>query len=317
MDSITHSLTGVGLYYVFNKKEKDILQRRVIFTNLVLSAIAPDVDILYYFLGNTEYFVHHSGVTHSLIGLIGFPVFITLLLKLLFKNTINVFYCFLGSFVGTLSHIILDLLNTYGTMVLWPINNYLYSFNILMIVDVIITTLLAVGLVFAFTFIKREYKRNIFIVIFLLITIYILCRTYIYFKLSNYINDEYSNISDYVMSDVFPTIIGIDKWIFIVQTKNEYVIGDVKYSTKSISVKKVVRKTQKNMVIAKALNTRLGNLLNRFSPYLNYEVKQNNNGYVVKIIDMRYSYYNFGFGGQVVLDKSLNIVSEKAIKYSK
>ena len=64
MEPVTHFLTGAAISRGFGLNRKTALAT---FT-LVLAAEAPDLDIVWYFLGRTQGFGHHRGMTHTLLG---------------------------------------------------------------------------------------------------------------------------------------------------------------------------------------------------------------------------------------------------------
>ncbi len=146
MDSLTHGLTGalLGKAY-FSEPRGDSpgtaeAARGAVYAT-TLSAIFPDIDVFdRLFTGNDLAIIQtHRGVTHSFVGL---PVFAILLATLLYlyarcrrKQLPPWGTLALACAVGLASHIVLDLITSFGTMVWSPVNHTRAAWDLVFIID--------------------------------------------------------------------------------------------------------------------------------------------------------------------------------------
>ena len=133
MDTITHGIAGALIgKAMFGGDEmlalRPMNERRVITWSLMVGAIFPDADTLRDVFSRNDLLMitWHRSITHSLLCM---PVF-ALLLAALTRAVTRRFRWESPSFapltgiyvVGILSHILLDLVTTFGTMIWSPLN---------------------------------------------------------------------------------------------------------------------------------------------------------------------------------------------------
>ena len=150
MDNFTHSLAGwaLGQAGLKTKTRKGLAA-------LILGANMPDIDVFFGWVGWAP-LAMHRGFTHSLVGgALVLPPFLAGLLWLLdrwqlkrgatFKSGLAMhFGWLLGlSYLGALTHPLLDLQTTYSVQLLSPLSNGWYHSDSLFIIDVWLWTLLA------------------------------------------------------------------------------------------------------------------------------------------------------------------------------
>lgn len=150
MDNLTHSLTGwaLGQAGLKSKSRKGLAA-------LILGANMPDVDV---FFGGFpwEPLAMHRGFTHSLVGgCVVMPPILAGLLWLLdrwqvsrgkhFKSGLPMRFGWLValSYIGAISHPLLDLMTTYSVQLLSPFSSAWYHSDGLFIIDLWLWLLLA------------------------------------------------------------------------------------------------------------------------------------------------------------------------------
>jgi inner membrane protein len=137
MDSLTHILTGVAIGQMFSKeKEKDK------FRPLVWGAIAgsiPDLDaVVQPFISPENSMLFHRGISHSLLLWALCSPLLALLINKLCKGNRRSYSKWLKiSMVSWLSHIILDLFNTYGTGIFEPFSHARISYDAVNVFDLV------------------------------------------------------------------------------------------------------------------------------------------------------------------------------------
>ena len=133
MDTLTHALTGAVISNLGFKKDTTAAT----FT-LVTASVLPDIDWASRFFGIAAYLKYHRSFTHSLPGVIFLAIILTLIVKLFFRRA-DSRMTFLLSFFGGLFHLLMDLINPYGTQVYYPFLSERYAWNWVTVVDLFIT----------------------------------------------------------------------------------------------------------------------------------------------------------------------------------
>src|SRR5438270_3371438 len=118
MDNLTHSLTGFAL----SRAGLDRFCPRAV-PLLVLSANAPDADIVALSAGGLRYFEAHRGYTHSFLLLPVLAVLPVLVVSAAFRQRLPWRQAWLLSCLGILSHLLIDSTNSYGVRLLLPFSS--------------------------------------------------------------------------------------------------------------------------------------------------------------------------------------------------
>ena len=150
MDNLTHSLVGAVLGRMGLKRLSPYAMPA-----LILSANLPDIDSFIAKWVGTDARTFHRGFTHGIGGLLILPV-LTVVIFLLWERLrpgkegpIRVGGLWLACFLGTLSHPLLDFMNTYGVRFLEPVSHRWFYGDTLFIVDPWIWIALILGLEFS------------------------------------------------------------------------------------------------------------------------------------------------------------------------
>jgi membrane-bound metal-dependent hydrolase YbcI (DUF457 family) len=144
MDTVTHGLTGWLIARALPERWKG--ERPAVATAIVaLGSVLPDADNAASLLGSEAYLRIHRGLSHSFLGI----TIASLVVAMLFarfgkwKDTKRLF---LLALIGQVSHVVLDLLNAYGTQVLQPFSDARLSLDLLFIVDLVFTGIVVAGI---------------------------------------------------------------------------------------------------------------------------------------------------------------------------
>jgi len=130
MDPITHGLAGglvakSGLAHRLLPAELE--NRGVALT--VVAALAPDIDAIVELSPDPLAFLrYHRGLTHSLLGGIGLAVVLALLAAPFFPG-VSRRRLFVLAMVGVYLHVLLDLMTSYGTVLLYPFRAERFTFD--------------------------------------------------------------------------------------------------------------------------------------------------------------------------------------------
>lgn len=153
MDSLTHALTGALIGSTAGKG-------RLGLKALVIGAITaniPDVDVVFTpFFDPVKAMFVHRGFSHSLLLLALGSLLGAFLVHLLFKKRITFTQSWFLVFFPWLSHLLMDIFNTYGTGLLEPFSSTRFSIDSMAILDLNVLIILTLAL--ALVIIKRNLR---------------------------------------------------------------------------------------------------------------------------------------------------------------
>lgn len=181
MDTITHGIAGALISKAaFGGRDlfppTSMGKRRLATWALMLGAIFPDSDVLRDFFSRDPLLMitWHRSITHSLLML---PIWSVLLAALMGATTrwrkweAPSFLMLTGLFaVGILSHILLDLVTTFGTMIWSPLDWSRPAWDLLFIVDFTFTGILLLPQLLAWAFEDPKHARGRAIIMWLIFT---------------------------------------------------------------------------------------------------------------------------------------------------
>ncbi|MGB8474637.1 MAG: metal-dependent hydrolase [Candidatus Acidiferrum sp.] len=171
MDTITHGIAGALISKAVFRGEdlfssKPLNRARIITWSLMLGAIFPDSDMFRDFLSSNPLLIMtwHRSVTHSLVCM---PFFALALAGLTYwfarwrKWDAPSFVALTGIYtVGILSHILLDLATSFGTMIWSPLRWSRPAWDLLFIIDFTFTALLLCPQLLAWVYGRAEGLKN-------------------------------------------------------------------------------------------------------------------------------------------------------------
>jgi inner membrane protein len=137
MDSITHTLFGMGIYKAINKERMSKKEKyALLFTSIGASQI-PDIDIISQLWDTSgQYQMWHRGITHS-IFLVPIWALLFYLLNLAFFRTKNVHLYFVA-LISVFIHDTSDVFNAWGTGYLEPFSSGRLTLGTISIIDFVI-----------------------------------------------------------------------------------------------------------------------------------------------------------------------------------
>src|SRR5437773_9649206 len=171
MDTITHGIAGALIGKAVFRGEDMLASHpmnrgRIVTWSLMLGAIFPDADVLRDIFSHDRLLVitWHRSITHSLVLL---PVWALLLAGITrgFANSRKweapSFLVLTGIYaVGVLSHILLDLVTSFGTMIWSPLEWSRPAWDLIFIVDFTLTAIFLVPQLLAWVYAHPEKVRR-------------------------------------------------------------------------------------------------------------------------------------------------------------
>ena len=171
MDTITHGIAGALIAKAaFNGSDlalaEEMGKRRIATWALTIGAVFPDADVFREFFSSNPMLIitWHRSITHSLLCL---PIWSVLLAALSLgiarwrKWNAPSFPMLTGIYaIGILSHIVLDVLTSFGTMVWSPLEWSRPAWDVLFIIDFTFSLILLVPQWLAWAYKDQEHMRS-------------------------------------------------------------------------------------------------------------------------------------------------------------
>ena len=99
----------------------------------LFGSVLPDLDVVFVALGKSRFLRLHQGVTHSPLGIAGLSLAFCLVLSWL--GGIPFWPMMAGSVAGMAVHVALDLMNTFGVRLFWPLRRR-FSLDAFFFIDI-------------------------------------------------------------------------------------------------------------------------------------------------------------------------------------
>ncbi|MRX72276.1 metal-dependent hydrolase [Bacillus lacus] len=137
MDTITHTLFGLGIYAAVDKRDMKKHEKRALLLTVVAGSQIPDIDVISRLWDyNGQYQMWHRGLTHSVFLVPLWGALLYWVSKMIFRHQMKKLL-----WIGMLSvfiHITSDVLNAWGTGYLEPFSQIRLSLGTVPIVDFVI-----------------------------------------------------------------------------------------------------------------------------------------------------------------------------------
>src|SRR5499433_2146071 len=153
-DNITHGLAAVLLAQAGLRQRYGALATAA----LLVGSELPDFDALFELGGPVSGFVHHRGITHSLLGGAGLALLAAVLLWSVWRAHPYWRVTWLV-YLGVLLHIGMDYLTSYGTQIFLPFNVRHYTADAVFIVDFTYSALMIMGLLLVRMLRRQRQER--------------------------------------------------------------------------------------------------------------------------------------------------------------
>ncbi len=106
-----------------------------IFAAALGGSLLPDVDNIHGGPGTIGYLVRHRTYSHSLIVAPFFSLILSVFIKVMGAD-VSLWSLWTWSFIGVLLHLLVDVLNSFGTMIWWPLNRRKVSLYLIFEFDI-------------------------------------------------------------------------------------------------------------------------------------------------------------------------------------
>ena len=141
MDNLTHTLTGLML-------SRSVVPRSVQRAGLLMmvGANAPDLDVFWSWIGGTANYLRlHRGITHSIAFSPVMALLAVAIVWLVERKKLPWLSLWLFSWIGVLSHLLLDWTNVYGIRMYLPFSSEWLRLDTVNVVDLVVWAILLLG----------------------------------------------------------------------------------------------------------------------------------------------------------------------------
>jgi len=307
MDPVTHAAVGLSIALMSGEP---LAASNPAIIACVAGAIIPDGDIIMQLKGDYSYLKNHRGMSHSIPMMFVYSGIITGLLLMVF-NGIAFWNIFPLALLGCFSHIALDVTNSYGAQVLWPLSRRHITFDLLLVYDPILIILCLINIL--------PYTRGMippYMTVFIFACYLILRR--IMKKLAQDI--AYQNLSYKYKSEYFrimPSMIGLIKWHFVLYTGRRKIIGEVNIFPRRFRIIDI-KKNIDTELYKIAMDTPIAMFFEKFTPIFHVECEKTEDNYEFEFIDLRYYISkDFLHHATAVINRDLEVVTSMFHPYRK
>jgi len=315
VDPISHAAIGSAVAGLFPEGT-----HTAIYWSAVLGAELPDIDIVVQIVrGRVSYLRTHRGPTHGLVTLPLQAALIAGGLKLL--NPGAPFASLFGAaLLGTLSHVLFDFGNDYGTQGLWPFSLRRIAFDLIPIVDLGILAIIGAG--WLASALLPVGRPTVFSGVWLALGLYVLVRFLLHRRAWALVVGHLQPPADCgnavgcglgwsVQSvTVHPTLLSLNAWRYVVQQPGGFQTGMVWVCPGRVSPPHRAVNQYDRVVLA-SLQAATVTAFASWTRRPRVEVSWRDGLWQVRWSDMRYEVDGFSpFTAYAWLDAELNLVDE-------
>lgn len=113
---------------------------------VICGSVFPDLDTLVDRPGTIGYLVKHRTYSHSLFGAPFYSLFISLSLLVIGAHT-SIWILWIWTLAGILFHILVDIINSFGTMIWYPLRRNRIAFDTIFEFDIAITGIIGISII--------------------------------------------------------------------------------------------------------------------------------------------------------------------------
>lgn len=275
MDFITHGAVGLAIGSVNNSE----FFNNPLALGSFIGSVIPDGDIIFQYWGDYTYLKNHRGASHSIVG--------ALIISLITSGILRYFYPDYGFFsimlwtlLGFVCHLSLDVFNSYGTEILWPLNNKKYASALFMSFDPLLFILVSS------VFINNRMRIIDFRLSIILVLLYLIIRVIMRSWAISIIRKKFigCNLERVV---ILPSAFRLFNWEFIIYIERRIITGRINVLTRKLSFRNYLEKAE-GWIDEGVMKSPLGKFFSEFSKYYYINCVQKGEMFYIIMTDLRY-----------------------------
>jgi inner membrane protein len=296
---------------------------------LIVVTLSLDLDWLTALAGPRVFLTGHRTATHSLVGIVAIALIVAVIFTIARRKhaaaSIRFFPAFIACLIGATLHVMLDITNSYGVKVLWPLSDRWFALDILGNYDLWIIILLLAGILLPMLFrlvsdeigATRKSKGATGAGLALAVVFaYAGGRYILHMRALDLLNSRMYQGETPSAVGAFPDSPSPAHWAGVVVTEKALLRIDVPvaFGTFDPFSAKIFYKPAPSAALDAARGTRTAALFLSFARFPRATIEQNDRGYHVEITDMRFevgSPPRRSMSAVIDLDSQTQVVSEE------
>jgi|SRR5882724_10063129 len=270
---------------------------------LVISGVAPDLDLLTALAGPRAFLLGHRTATHSVFGIAAIAfltaVCFTVLRRKHDSSPIRFFPALAICTMGATLHVLFDLTNSYGVKLLWPFSGKWHAWDLLLQFDWIILFVLAAGILLPMLFrlvseeigAQRKTKGVVSAAITIaLVFVYVGARYVSHDRAITLMTSRLYNGAAPLAVGAFPDSLSPFHWAGVITTETTLLRVGVPVANGAYDPfsAQLLYKPQETAALEAARRSGTATLFLSFARFPRASVEQTDHGFHVEISDMRF-----------------------------
>lgn len=282
MDTITHGLIGTlgsrtGYYQKFGK---------IATYSFLLGSIFPDIDVIVSIFGPDFTMRHHRGITHSILAVPFFSILVTLITGYFFKSR-EYKKIYTMVLAGMYSHILFDLITSYGTVAFDPLSMKRFNWNLVFILDPFITLSVIAGLIIARK--RKDLALKSSVIVFLFLCTYLLTCFFVKeHNKSRLIEVAKENSVEVIKLDIYPRPLAPFLWLGVIESDKNFFRANLSTLSDKPAILESYSKSDHNSFVDIATEHRISKLYFWFADFPVARYLQQGEDHIVEIHDLRF-----------------------------
>ncbi|MEA4960516.1 metal-dependent hydrolase [Lutispora sp.] len=299
MDPITHGVVGLAMA-AFAGEAVSMVNPYAI--GSLLGAVIPDADIVMQLKGDYSYLKNHRGMSHSIPFIFLYGTSITALLTFIYPGA-SMIKLFLYAVSGCISHLMLDITNSYGAQVLWPFYRKKVTLDLLLVYDPL---LIILSLAIIIPNIRTKIHPIIALMIF---AAYLSIRYWMKSHAKKIIKAHFNCSDEILFIRILPSMVGLVRWHFVIKAQGKRIIGEVNILPQKFRIIEVMDDLD-NKLFKAVKNTNIAKFFGEFTPLFHIKCSKTNRGYEYSFTDLRYYIAkDFLHHATAVMDENFKLVN--------
>lgn len=198
---------------------------------------------------------------------------------------------------------LLDITNSYGAQVLWPVYKKKITLDLLLVYD---PMLIIVSLAIVIPNIRSKIHPVISLAVFFM---YLCARYCMKLYVKKNVLDNFKEQGPVMFIRVLPSMIGLVKWHFVIKVKGKMIIGELNLLPRKLKIIDTMNEQDKKLITA-VKNTPIAKFFSEFTPLFHIKCQKTNSGYEYSFIDLRYYVAkDFLHHATAVMDENFKLVA--------
>ncbi|MGK0555137.1 metal-dependent hydrolase [Macrococcus capreoli] len=303
MDTATHVVMGVALAGLATIDPAISTMYPAVVTAVMVGSQIPDIDTVLKLKNNAVYINNHRGITHSIPFTILWPIVLTLLVCLIFKEQ-QYLHIWLWAQIAVFLHVFVDIFNSYGTQALRPLTKKWIQIGIINTFDPVIFILHLCAIALWYFGGPPVY---IFSALFIILVIYYITRRLLQQSIKRAVIKLIPKDETIIKTFVAPTI-RFYEWRIAIQTNtHDYIGRSYKRSVNFSDRFKRVPFPDKALMQYAQYDDNFKAFIN-FSSIYRWTVTKTDYGHELRFIDLRYlKNGHYSFVAIIALDETYHV----------